>query len=349
MKKKVLCAFSLILYLLAACTILSEKIEIEMRTQVETHEIKGNSMYWSLELPVSYLFQQYGKNTLFEVAESTGWETGLKVQVISDEAWSLNSVSEPQKVAISLGSQCTFIKTASRTPQTGELVEIIEVPEIQPDLWLVIYSEGVLDFDTLPSGMQIISKGENALLLSVEESKNPFFEHRALGELQQISSEGMRVYSISTVSEFINQIPNLCCVLLLLLVPVIIWVFSCFLSVHADRHKLLLTMNALIAIAFLFLLRVVLNSIDLPAAMLPKDNIFYLQHYKDIFSAITRASKEFPADVQHLITTKTQTNSQWSFAFHNGVLASLAVIVAEVLAFGLEKLFARKKHRGNIY
>ena len=347
MKKKVLCAFSLILYLLIVCTLLSEKIEVEMRTQVETHEIKGNSIYSFLELPASYLFQQDGKSTLFEVTENTGWESGLKAQAIPDEAWSLNTVSESDKVAISLGSQCTFIRTASRTPQSGELVDIIKTTDTHSDTWLVLYPEGVPAYDALPAGIQVISKTENALLLSVEESKYPFFEHRALMELQQIAKEDMRVYSLSTVSEFINQIPDLCSVLLLLLAPVFIWIFSCFLSVHANRHKLLLVVNILFAMISLFLLRLVLNEIDLPAAILPGDNILNLQHYRNVFSAITSASKEFPVEVQHLIAANVLLDTRWLDALRRCILVSAALILAEGIIFWVEEQHTRKKLKVN--
>lgn len=280
MKKKVLCVFSLILYILIVCTMLAEKIEVEMMTQVETKMVKGlNSINSGITLPSSYLFSEDGIDYLFEVEEGTGWKSGILAREISSQDWQLNMESDTPLVQLNYFRDYAIISTASRIPQTGELVEIINDFNWEPDTWLVYFPEGVPEFETLPVGMELVEQNENSLLLSVEKSKFPFFEHRAINyDLSQINESGMRVFSLSTVEDFMNQLPLLLWVAVLLLIPVILWVFSCFLSIDADKNKWLIILNAMFVITSLFLLQSALNRIDLPAAMLPDDNIFNINH-----------------------------------------------------------------------
>lgn len=295
MKKKALCVFSLILYLLIVCTLLSMKIEVEMQTQVEIRTVFGSRMYeHGIELPVSYLFNENGMDHLFEVQEGTGWEAGLRTREVSNQDWSLLMTEDYECVSLGGGLDYTFICTASRVPQVGELVEVIEEPEIGPDTYLVYYPDGVPAFDRLPRDMEEISRSENALVLSVEKSKFPFFEHRAVNDLDGISGSGMRVFSLTTVGEFLDQVPSLVMILLSVVFAVILWIIICFLSTRAGRRKALITVCVIGMIGTIFLIGHLLNGIDLPAAMLPDENIFSWSHYAGDFSIIFDSLEDFP-------------------------------------------------------
>ena len=289
MKKKVICVFSLILYLLVVCTMLSEKIEVEMQVQVEVTEKKVSKKFaGTIQADPSHLFSDGWTDHLYEIQDGTGWESGLRVVEFSSQDWKrgYGPAGDPV-VELAEIRDMTLIHTASRLPVSGEQVEVIERPETAPDQYLVYYPNGVPRYDELPAGVSLVSETENALLLDAEQGKYPFFEHRAITvELEQIAVDGMRVFSLTTVKEFQDQIPSLVTVLVLALIPVFLWGVTCFQSINAERNKWLIVMNILLAVTALVLMQNVLGRIDLPAAMLPERNIFDWQHYSDELTLI---------------------------------------------------------------
>lgn len=332
MKKKVLCVFSLILYILIACTLLAEKIEVEMMTQAEVWVVKASNSSFELKLSTGYLFDEDNGKHLFEIKEGTGWESGMRAEEISSQYWQIDHSSEVPMVKLNSFNDYTFIRTASRVPETGELVEIIEKPESAPDTWLVCYPEGIPEYEKLPTGMELIAQSENALLLSVEQSKYPFFEHRAIGDdLKQMEGSGMRVFSLSTVEAFLEQLLFLAVVLVLLLVPVVLWACSCFLSINPDRNKWLLGCNILLVAAALYFLRSVLGAIDLPAAMLPDDNILNWGHYSDEFRMLFENLKGMGVEAERMIALRGGAVSQALGILGRGGLCAAGGLVLEGL------------------
>lgn len=319
---------------------LAEKIEVEMMPQVETKMVKGlNSINSGITLPSSYLFSEDGIDCLFEVEEGTGWKSGILARKISNQDWQLLYESETPTVQLNYFRDYTFICTASRIPHTGEAVGIIKNFKWEPDTWLVYLPEGVPEFETLPVGMELVEQNENSLLLSVENSKFPFFEHRAIHyDLNQIKEPGMRVFSLNTVEDFLNQIPLLTWVVVLLLIPVILWAFSCFLSVNADKNKWIIVLNVLLVIGALFALKYVLGTINLPAAMLPDGNILDLEYYSDNLSMLLNILNIIGAEGKRIIALQEENIRQSVSVFYISGLCAVGGLALE----GVCNLFRHK-------
>lgn len=284
MKRKVLCVFSLILFLLIFCTFLSQKIEVEMLTQVELKTINGSKIYMGdISLPIDALFRDEFQVHLYEVVEGTGWESGTRIQEIDNKIYTVDE--ENQKVTLSPGQDYQFVLTASRQPSYGELVEIIEEPEITPDTYLVYYPSGVPEYEVIPEGYELLSQDENALLLAVEKGTFPHFEHRAKNELCEIAASDMRVFSLTEVEDFLMQLPMLAMLAMLLIVPVMLWAAACIFSVR-DRSRIIVLLNTILIILTLCLLPQLLEKINLPASLLPSENILDVSHYRTTFGVI---------------------------------------------------------------
>lgn len=284
MKRKVLCVFSLILFLLIFCTFLSMKIEVEMLTQVEVKTINGSKIYFgNIELPISVLFKDEYQSHLYEVVEGTGWESGMRIQEIASQQYQVSE--ETQLVTLSPGQDYSFVLTASRQPSYGELVEIIEEPETAPDTYLVYYQSGVPEYEVLPEQTVLLAQSENALLLSVEEAVFPFFEHRAKNMLNTINAPDMRVFSLTEVEDFLTQLPLLTLLAILLIVPVMLWAAACIFS-GWDHSRIIVLLNTILIILTLCLLPQLLEQINLPASLLPSDNILDVSYYRTTFGVI---------------------------------------------------------------
>lgn len=284
MKRKVLCVFSLILFLLIFCTFLSMKIEVEMLTQVEVKTIKASKIYFgNIELPISVLFKDEYQSHLYEVVEGTGWESGMRIQEIASQQYQVSE--ESQLVTLSPGQDYSFVLTASRQPSYGELVEIVEDTQTAPDTYLVYYPTGVPEYEAIPEGYELLSQGKNTLLLAVENGTFPFFEHRAKSELTEIATADMHVFSLSAVEDFLSQLPLLTAVALLLILPVMLWAASCVFS-GWEKGKGVVCLNIALIVLALCLLPQVLMQIDLPTSLLPTQNILDISFYKPTFSLI---------------------------------------------------------------
>lgn len=339
MKRKVLCVFSLILFLLIFCTFLSMKIEVEMLTQVEVKTIKDSQIYFGdIELPISVLFKDEYQSHLYEVVEGTGWESGMRIQEIASQQYQVSE--ETQLVTLSPGQDYSFVLTASRKPSYGELVEIVEDTQTAPDTYLVYYPTGVSEYESIPEAYKLLAQSENALLLAVEKGTFPYFEHRAKNKLREIATSDMRVFSLTAVERLLENLPMLAVLLLMLLVPVILWGYSCFQSRNYSENRVILLINTGIAVVLLCCMPSVLTAIDLPASMLPGDNILEFDHYSREFSIVFGALKILGESVKG---TLTMAGAIWKNSlgiFFAGLFCAILVIFIETAITN-----RRKQHR----
>ena len=179
--------------------------------------------------------------------------------------------------------------------------------------------------------MELIDRNGQSLLLSLEKSQFPFFEHRAVGDdLKQLAGTDMRVFSLTAVEEFLSQLPSLAMAALLLLIPVTFWIVSCFLSIDAEKNKWPIAVNIALAIGSVILLWAVLSGIDLPATMLPSGNILNWQHYWEEFSLIFGAMEAFGEEAKQLFSVRSQAAERCVAIWRSGIALTLAVILAEV-------------------
>ena len=344
MKRKVLCVFSLILFLLIFCTFLSMKIEVEMLTQVEVKTIKASKIYFgNIELPISVLFKDECQSHLFEVVEGTGWESGMRIQEIASQQYQVSE--ETQLVTLSPGQDYSFVLTASRQPSYGELVEIVENTKTAADTYLVYYPTGVPEYEAIPEGYELLSQGENALLLAVEKGTFPYFEHRARSELREIATADMHVFSLSAVEDFLSQVPLLTVGVLLLILPVMLWAASCIFS-GWEKGKGVVWLNIALIVLALCVLPQVLEQIDLPASLLPSDNILDVSFYRTSFSVIFDVLEKL--EIYSFIKIKEnlicQATRVWTISC--GISGALVLVEAVLIYMKSRKHIKKKKYTG---
>ena len=292
MKKSVICLFSLILYVLLACLLLSLKIETEMMSQVKIseRENKGDSFGFNQ----SVLFSDNDGTHLYEVVNGTGWDSGLLAQKLP-ASWYIDIDGKVQFTGNK--KVYRFVYSASRTLQDGEKVAIVEEFEKGQDLYLYLYENGIPEEYVLPKNAELVTKSENALLLNMAEAESPFFEQTALS-LTETTKQADRVFSLAEVTQFLEQIPLLVVVCGVFIAGVIFWGIACLFSLDFEDNKRWVWLNIGLVCASLVVMAIMLTTIDLPASMMPADSIFNLPHFKEELSIIANTLKTF-SDTTH--------------------------------------------------
>ena len=110
MKRKTLCVFSLVLFLILFCTILSPWVSREMQTLVEIKKITGKVSMRNLNVAGSAIRFQDTDDTLFQILDGEGWQSGKRVQEVS--RWSYQN--ERSHVSINASTKLDVILSASR-------------------------------------------------------------------------------------------------------------------------------------------------------------------------------------------------------------------------------------------
>lgn len=271
MKKKTACIFSLVLYLLITCTILSCWVEAQMTTKVHIKELENKK--GSLQFRSAVLFTDEKGQHLFEAVQGT---SGLLPREIHQEKWSFNPMG-----GIRFDGEdpnYTMILSASRNPKEGEKIIAVEEFTEQPDQLLCLYPDGIPEELFLPKGTAILAQSETALLLEVGNAQSPFFEHAAKGMSVSLS-EADRIYSLRDVITFQNALPYLVLAAVMIFAGIVLWAISCVLSIAVDSHKRAIRIIIVLTAAIFCALAILLSRIELPASLMPPDNIFDFQHY----------------------------------------------------------------------
>lgn len=335
MKRRSLCVICLVLYILILCTILSLKIEKEMLTQVEVLKIKDNGVWGqSVSISQTALFEDERGNHLYELAEGSGWESGLRVREIPQDGYELDY--EKGTIRLPGGKDYCFIATASRQPVVGELVEIIESKdtELTSDAFLFVYPLGVPE-DFLALDLPVKEQSEKVVLASIENATPYFFEHKQMGEHQVMKGRDWRIFSQETVRDFWEQIPLVVLLAVLLLAVTILWVFSCIVCTFTYHPKRLFAIVGAISVASLAAICVILSYIDLPSAMLPDTNILNIRHYFSELEMMLSGLKTLPSALQQFSFVKT------TVANHCTVIVVIGLVLTGIAAIG-EWIYIRK-------
>lgn len=288
MKKKALCIFSLILYLLVACTIVSHWIEDQMMTQVTISERKNRGDSFSFKQSVLFTDDQ-GKH-LYEMIDGTGWNSGLRASMLPDASWYINAINSAVEYDGNKQSY-RFIISASRMLTEGEAVEVIEYSRTADDQYLCIFTNGIPEELILPKNAEIAARNETTLLLNITDGSFPFFEHAAKG-LSESLAEADHIISLTDARAFQNTLPSLVIPVVVFLSGIVIWAVSCLLCIRSRKFKWFLRFNIMLVILLLCSLAFLLNRIELPASMLPAENIFDWQHYSRQISLLINALEE---------------------------------------------------------
>ncbi len=290
MKRRILCLFSLVLYLMAACTILSAKIEEEMTTLVQIERKTSSKRTGrSMELNSRSLFIDETGDHLYEVKEGTGWEIGLRAYEVP--SFGLDVMAS--RVSLYGVRDYVFVRSASRQPQDGELAVVVEEFETIHDQVLLYYEDGIPKVRDFPAGTELIGETETAFLLDVPECSSPFFPH-AMKTQAVVTDMADRIISLTEAERFLNELPKVVKVVVILIAGMILWGVSCFLGFRTKDHKILIWLNIGLVAVLLFYLQYTLGTIDFPASMLPRDNILDFAHYQEVFDIIGGCMESVP-------------------------------------------------------
>jgi hypothetical protein len=318
MKKKVLCIFSLVLYLLVACTILSVKIEDEMMTEVYTYRRSNRNIASTgpAVLPMNLLYREDFQSHVYHLKEGTGWNTGLRVDEVENRSYTVSD----KLMLTDTYSSWEFVALASRQPRVGEPVKIIgeltsgNMSELEtaPADYLIIYPEAVPDAemlltpiqlenyeempelsDLLPDGASVVAQSDQAVAVHLEQAPVVFTTNSAKQTLSKVELPGWKVYNLADVESFLRQLPLIAMVAVMALVlPLGLWVYGCLLSRNDWENRILIRVNGGLIAALMVGILFVLRAIDLPASLLPLDIIFDRTHYTQVFGGIFSAMED---------------------------------------------------------
>lgn len=338
-KRKVMCIFSLVLYLLAACTILSDKIEEEMTTLVRVEKKTSSKRTGrSITLESRSIFIDEEGNHLYEVKEGSGWKNGLRIYEVP--SFGLDAMGG--EVSLWGVRDYVFIRSASRHPQEGELAEVVEGFETVNDQYLLYYHDGIPNVRDFPSNTELIAQSDNAFLLDVKDASLPFFPH--LVKTQTVVTDMADcIFSLTEAEMFLNELPKVACVFSLIFVGVGIWLVSCCLNIRKCKIASLGWLNITIVIASLCFVQWALKGIDLPASILPSNNIFQLDYYWAEYSVMIDELKILGLLEHSLIKMASQIMRECKYIMLTGIMVSCGIACAEIIVLRVDQLLVDKR------
>lgn len=289
MKRTTAYVFALILYLLVVCTIISAKIEEEMQTQVITTDYPVEKTKSSnIQVSTNYLYHDAdGGVHLFYVEEGTRWVRGSICKELSPLEYTAGKDANMQPVVfVSANRDWSFITAASRFPLDGRGVEICDSRNFVEDQYLLVYPDGVPEYEKLPDRVSLISQTDDSLLLDVQHANDPFIEDREKTSLWRLESKNWKIYSLGDYEAFQNCIPKIILLAILAAVPVILWLIGLvgmLISGNGKVPALLFAVGTLLCIAGIVYL---ITQIDLPSSLMPVESIFDFEHYRTCFQEI---------------------------------------------------------------
>lgn len=297
MKKRVILALALAAFLLIACTMLSTKIEEEMLTQVASFDIPPKPAgKYEINLPMWYLHNEgdtmdtekfflstdFSQCDLYQLEEGVGWEEGLRIRAVEKDAYRADALAGGITGADETRGW-RFVTYASRPPKDGLKAEVLEKEELGLERYLVYYPDGI-PADAVPSNNMTILKQEgNTLLISLNRAPKTMLPERARRQMGTYGVKGVTMYSLSAMEQFLENLPKIAGVICILFAGAAVWVQSCFLLANDWENRWYLRLNACFGVILLLALYALLKRIDLPASLLPRENILELSHYSRIF------------------------------------------------------------------
>lgn len=329
MKKKILYVFVLVFYVLVVCTFLSEKIETEMYTQVEVSERKiighGVNTYSS---SAEVLFSDEEGYHLYEVTEGKGWQAKQVIREIPTNIWGWESDT---KITLPGRKNYILVESASRMPVEGYGVEIVKrlaktkdyVPET--DQYLVVYPDGAAEF------------------LEIEDAEYPFMEHRAKQLSGDSKAKDGRIFSMTELEDFVEQLPRVAVLAIYLIFPIAIWVVSYPMLAASDKYGGVLCLNLIMTAGFLLGSVRMLGQIDFPASLMPTDSIFDFLHYQQEFAIIRNAQASLGMENNNLVGMLTAANARMAGIVGVGIVAMVIFTIMELCLLYCMNAEKRKK------
>lgn len=304
MKRITACVFALIFWLVLICTALSVQIKDWMTPQVSTTSVGYNRETNENTLPISALFTDETGQHIYQLAEGTDENSDATLREYSSE----NYTVYPDRIVMRYGDATPFIQYATRPLKPEDTVEKLGMPiEKADDTWLVFFPEEVPVLESkYPKAVTIEDQAEGVFLAAATRVEQPFSEGRAKSYLIVTPKDAeetddpfldallaqsieYRVYSLSEIQQFFEEIPWLSVVGSLMILSLGLWISSCLLAKGGSRGKKLLIVNAVLAGVLFGGMVLLLNRIDLPSSLLPTQTILDTGHYTEEFSGIFRA------------------------------------------------------------
>ena len=348
MKKTVLCIFSLVLFLLVACTILNAEIEDTMMTHAIVKQESGNE--FTIDLQPSSIFEDMMGTHLYGLVEGAGWNTGLRASEVPESYYNAEALS------CSSFGKWEYIMSASRQPREGERIMIWALQRDmtkEEDAYLLYYPEGILDFEAMVkegyiseydyekvmSGLEILEQNEQSMLVRVEKGTLPYTEQMAKTELSVLEGYDWRIYRIKDVEKLLSSLPLIALIAVTLVFPIVLWAFTCVLARKEEENATLIKFNAGVIAAMWLVLLVLMKIIDLPTSLMPLDNIFDMAHYGQTFDAIFGMLSTMSSG-QSVLALAARMETVFYVILAAGVVLTTTVVVTEgVVAHRWTKLF----------
>ena len=282
LKQKALWVFTLVFWLVGACTVFAIKTDEWMTPQVTVTSAETSySAGTPAKLPLDCL--KIGENgmNIYEIYEGTGWEAGTRVRKVQD------FTMDEDGVQLGSGGWGDYVQYASKALTDGQLVEVVRGGDKASDQWLAVFPEGVPELGELGKGFEIVAQSESAVLLSVESAAQPFMEDMAKSAVPALA--GARVYSLEDVKRYLG---NFVCGGLLLAVfalVFVLWGYAWFENQQEKKYPRLSPYNVILGVILIGGIAAILHFVDLPSSLLPTEHITSLGYYSQEFDQLYQA------------------------------------------------------------
>lgn len=332
MKRKALCFFTFVLYVLAACTVLSHWIEETMMTRVELGPVNTKAAHTFVlrELPERALFRDERGLHLYEVYDGTGWESGKRIREVT--GWT------PQGdgiVYVTGYPDTAYVFSATRQPRAGEEVSLLESQERGDDTYLLIFGGELPKDAQLPLEAVGFEVKGNAALMEMRSFPVPFMEQRAK-TASELTGFAERIFSLDDTEQFLNQLPRIAGGAAVLLAGLVFLIAAW----RMPKAGLLRCVNGALAALCLCLLPGTLSKILLPGSLLPEENIFALSHYRTALDTVFNGLAAFPDAFQALAQA-----GDTAFSASGRVLLLGAGVTAGILLLEYGLQWAQKRRK----
>ncbi len=314
MKKRLLCVFLLLAYLLVSCTLLSLKIEKLMINQVYIVRLPDFQLHIPAEARIP---EENGMTYVYEAVDGIGWEYGFRARK-----------ADPNFAQVDTHN---IILYGTHNPVDGELVNRVVDFNEAPDQYLAVYDCPPWEYEELPQGFSMAAEKDNVQLFRVDEAPQPFMERRAKWTLLPNMELPWSVYSMKEAESFLSQLPLLAILAVALAIPAVLWLGACFLPKGMNHRRDWLFWNVGASVAGTAGLAVILARIDLPGSMLPADIIVDFAACRQRVATLMDGLKALGSAGQETLDLAERMLSQGRIILIGGLaLCILLVIVQQV-------------------
>ena len=332
MRKKALCFFTFVLYVLAACTVLSHWTEETMMTRAELGPVNTKAAHTFVlrELPERALFRDETGLHLYEVYDGTGWESGKRIREVT--GWTTQGDGT---VYVPGYPDTAYIFSATRQPRAGEEVSLLESQERGDDTYLLIFGRELPKDAQLPLEAVGFEVKGNAALMEMRSFPVPFMEQRAK-TASELTGFAERILSMGDTEQLLNQLPRIAGGAAALLAGLVFLIAAW----RMPKAGLLRCVNGALAALCLCLLPGTLSKILLPGSLLPEENVFALSHYRAALDTVFNGLAAFPDAFQALAQVRDT-----AFSASGRVLLLGAGVTAGILLLEYGLQWAQKRRK----